>query len=270
MSTVLCMTDCCMFFGSFYIGVNKMHIYLTLRANGKLEIPLQYNHMVQAAIYGAIAPELAAFLHDRGFRSGSRRFTLFAFSRLTGRFRIDKEKGTISFEDEAKLVVTSPVDEFCQSVANGMLTKGGIRLGRCEAEVEKMSVRQFKVDGERVMLRTLSPVVVYSTLLRPDGRKYTCYFQPGEPDYELLVGNNLRKKYRAFYGKDAPAGELQVRRLGQVRQHVLSYKGTVIKGYSGRLVLTGPAELLQMAVDAGLGSKNGQGFGCVEVVGGQA
>ncbi|MHB9095161.1 MAG: hypothetical protein ACYC21_10835 [Eubacteriales bacterium] len=74
-----------------------MQIYLTMRSNGRLVIPLHYNHLVQSAVYSAIDPELAAFLHDRGYQSGSRRFTLFAFSRLSGRFRINKEKGTISF-----------------------------------------------------------------------------------------------------------------------------------------------------------------------------
>jgi CRISPR-associated endoribonuclease Cas6 len=150
-----------------------------------------------------------------------------------------------------------------------MLTKGKIRLGSSEVEVEKMMVQQVMVDGTRAMLRILSPVVAYSTLLRPDGRKYTCYFQPGEPDYDRLIENNLRKKFSAFYGQDAPAGEVKVRALGQSKLHVLDYKGTVVKGYSGRMAITGPTELLQMAVDAGIGSKNSQGFGCVEVVGGR-
>jgi len=106
---------------------------------------------------------------------------------------------------------------------------------------------------------------VFSTLLRPDGRKYTCYFQPEEPDYDLLVENNLRKKYHAYYGKEAPKGEVKVKRIGEIRQDLVNYKDTIIKGYSGKMVITGPKELMQMAVDAGLGSKNGQGFGCVEV-----
>ncbi|KJS01568.1 MAG: CRISPR-associated protein Cas6 [Peptococcaceae bacterium BRH_c4a] len=244
-----------------------MHIYFTLKPDSFLEIPVHYNHLIQGAVYNAIEPELAAFLHKKGYESGNRKFKLFAFSRLIGRFQINKEKKTIRFMEEIKLVISSPVDEFCQSIANGMLTKGSIRFGNGDVEVEKMLVRQFKVERERVVLRTLSPVVVYSTFLRPDGRKYTCYFQPGEPDYDVLVGNNLRKKYQAFYGIEAPPGEVKVRKLGQIRLHILDYKGTVIKGCSGKLVTTGPKELLQMAVDAGIGSKNGQGFGCVEVGG---
>lgn len=242
-----------------------MHIYFTLRPiNSFIEIPLHYNHIVQAAIYNAIEPELAAFLHEKGYESGGRKFKLFAFSRLMGRYQINKEKNTIRFIDEIKLVISSPVDEFCQSIANGMLTKGRIWLGSADAEVEKMVVQQFKVEEERAALRTLSPVVAYSTLLRPDGRKFTCYFQPGEPDYDTLVENNLRKKYQAFYRKDAPPGEVNVRRLGRGDMRLIKYKNTVIKGYSGKLVLTGPKELLAIAEDAGIGSKNSQGFGCVE------
>jgi CRISPR-associated endoribonuclease Cas6 len=59
---------------------------------------------------------------------------------------------------------------------------------------------------------------------------------------------------------------VKVEKLGQVKMHVMKYKSTVIKGYSGKLLLTGPKELLQITVDAGLGSKGSQGFGCVEVI----
>jgi len=230
-----------------------------------LELPFSYNHIVQAAIYSSIEPELAAFLYEKGFESGGRNYKMFSFSRLSGEFQVDKKLSKIIFPGEVKLVISSPIDRFCQSIANTMLSKGYIRLGNCDMQVEKMTVQQFRVSGERVILKTLSPIVVYSTLLRPDGRKYTCYFQPGEPDYDSIVENNLRKKYQAFYEKEAPAGEVKVRKLGTMKQNVVNYKDTIIKGYTGKVAVTGPQELLQMAVDAGIGSKNGQGFGCVEV-----
>lgn len=47
--------------------------------------------------------------------------------------------------------------------------------------------------------------------------------------------------------------------------HVFSYKNTIVKGYSGKLLISGPRGLLQMAVDSGLGSKGSQGFGCIEL-----
>ncbi|NLX87354.1 MAG: CRISPR-associated endoribonuclease Cas6 [Clostridiales bacterium] len=233
---------------------------------GAFEIPLHYNHILQGVIYSAVEPRLAAFLHDRGFISNGRSFKLFTFSRLNGRFEINKEKGSIRFLDEISMTISSPVSEFCNSVANGMLTKRWLDFGGNRVEAKNMIVRQHMVDKQQVRIKSLSPIVVYSTLLRPDGRKYTCYFQPGEPDYNRLISGNLRKKYEAYYNEEAPAEDVKVEKLGQLNMHVMNYKKTVIKGYSGKLLLTGPSGLLQMAIDAGLGSKNSQGFGCVEVV----
>lgn len=44
------------------------------------------------------------------------------------------------------------------------------------------------------------------------------------------------------------------------------FKGTVIKGWTGLYELSLPEPLFQIAYDTGLGSKNSQGFGMVEVV----
>jgi CRISPR-associated endoribonuclease Cas6 len=41
------------------------------------------------------------------------------------------------------------------------------------------------------------------------------------------------------------------------------YKGTWIEGWVGRFLLEGPSELLRLALEAGLGAKNSQGFGYV-------
>ncbi|MDW8006824.1 MAG: CRISPR-associated endoribonuclease Cas6, partial [Thermomicrobium sp.] len=42
------------------------------------------------------------------------------------------------------------------------------------------------------------------------------------------------------------------------------YKGTWIEGWVGRFVLEGPPDYLRLALEAGLGAKNSQGFGFVE------
>ncbi|NPV27828.1 MAG: CRISPR-associated endoribonuclease Cas6 [Firmicutes bacterium] len=245
-----------------------MHLTIHLRpVKADVILPVHYNHIVQAAIYHSIDSELAAFLHEQGFLNGKRIFKMFAFSLLRGPFAIDKARNLIKFTNEIQLTISSPVDEFCQSLVNTLLTRGYIRLGETEVAVEKVYAQQFKVENKEVPLKTLSPVVLYSTLLRPDGRKYTCYFQPGEPDYDKLLNSNLQKKYRAFCGTEPPAGQVRARTLGRQRMHVVNYKGTIVKGYSGKLILTGPIPLLQLAVDGGLGGKNAQGFGCVEVVG---
>lgn len=243
-----------------------MHIRLKFNFSRNFEIPTHYNELIQAAIYDSIDPDLAKFLHDQGYQSGNRIFKLFAFSKLIGRFEILKEKHCIMFKDEVELIISSPVPEFCQSIANGILSKGRMRLGTACLEIKKIEIQNEIIQDDKVLVNTLSPVVTYSTLFRPDRRKYTCYFQPGDPDFDQLIENNLRKKFTSYYQQEAPQGEIKVRKIGKGDMRIVSYKDTVIKGYTGKLLLTGPRELLQMAVDGGLGGKNSQGFGCIEVI----
>lgn len=247
----------------------NVHLYFTLRtAEEGLALPIHYNHLLQGAIYGILPPELASFFHEQGFETGGRRFKLFTFSRLMGERKIDQESKKITFRGEVRLVVASPLEKFCTALAWGFLNRGFLRLGDAEVEVVKMAVQHYRVTGEEITVRTLSPVVAYSTFYRPDGRKYTCYFQPAEPEFDSLITANLRKKYQALYGCEPPPGEVMVKKVGKGNWHVLNYKGTIVKGYSGPLRLAGPPELLQIAIDAGLGSKNAQGFGCLEIRGG--
>jgi len=123
----------------------------------------------------------------------------------------------------------------------------------------------------------------YSTLFRGDGSKYTVYLQLGEPEFRRIVAENLQKKWEGIrYWNQADKnertedthltkqsdhlenkwGKVDIHMLDNPRMHILEYKGGIIKGYSGMMELSGPSQLLQVAIDAGLGSKNSQGCGC--------
>lgn len=243
-----------------------LHVTLRMKVDNKLTIPIDYNHIIQSAIYHSIDTDLANRLHGQGFVADGRVFRLFSFSRLTGPFTMDRQAGQITFNEEVDLVISSPVMDFVQSLANGLLRQGGWRLGTHWVEISEISAEQVKIDGSNVLVKTLSPITVYSTMLRPDGRKYTVYFQPGDPDYNSMITANLQKKYKAFHGQPAPEGMVQVKPRGNVKMNLIQYKGTIIKAYSGILNLSGSQELLQIAMDAGLGSKNAQGMGCVKML----
>ncbi len=231
-----------------------------------IELPLQYNHIVQAMIYNSLDDKLASFLHEKGFKYGKRTFKMFAFSRLMGRYSIQKNNQKIVFQSPISLIVSSPYDEFCNSLANGLILKKKVRLWKTDVVASQITLDKETVEDNEIIIKTLSPIVVYSTLLKPDGSKYTCYFQPGENEHNEILANNIRKKYTAFYNSEPPEGKIELRPLRQAKLSVVSYKATVIKGYSGKFIMTGPRPLLQMAIDCGIGSKNSQGFGCVEVI----
>ncbi len=242
----------------------RFYVELVTDSNKELVLPIQYNYFIQSALYRSLDQDFASFLHEQGYESGGRKFKLFTFSRLMGRFQINKD--TIAFKPPIKLVVSSPVNEFCQSLINGLLAKEAFQLEKNYLRVESVRVENPGVNGETLKMRLLSPVVVYSTLFKPEGTKYTCYFQPGESEFTRLINENLRNKYEALYDKNAPEGSVDIKPLRQPRLHVMRYKGIVIKGYSAPFELKGPKPLLQLALDAGLGSKNSMGFGCGELV----
>ncbi len=241
-----------------------MQVTVSLQSKEDLILPTHHNHILQGWVYACMDQDLAAFLHDHGYMVDGRTFKLFVFSRLMGEFHSDPEEQTIHFGRSYRISIASPIPSFCQSIGAGLIRRDNFALGATRVQVIGAEISQPRAEDERIMVITRSPVCVYSTFLRPTGKKYTCYFQPGEADFNALITNNLRKKYRIAYQQIPPEGAVTVS-AASPRLHVVRYKDFIVKGYSGIFTLHGPRPLLQMALDGGLGSKNSQGFGYVEL-----
>jgi len=241
-----------------------MHICIEMVGEKDIVLPIHYNNITQGFIYNMIDRELSGFLHNKGYGEG-RKFKLFCFSNIIGRSHIDRKSNNIIFKTPIKLEISSPDEYFCESFANTILKKE-VKLGTNILEIGSIEISRQDVLEDKITLQTLSPITAYSTLLRPDGRKYTCFFQPGEEDFNRIVEENLRKKYYAYTEIQPPNDRVHFAPLTPPRLHIVKYKGFIIKGYTCKLKVEGPRQLLQIAVDAGLGSKNSQGFGCVRLL----
>lgn len=245
-----------------------MRIEITFLASEKINIPIQYNYHVQGMIYNNISDELATFLHDNGFMYGKRSFKLFAFSRLNGRFRI-KKGGRIEFFPPIKLVITSPVERFLQELAESMLKNDDLNLCSKRLFVKGVKILPTpKTFDEEIKIKMQSPVVCYSSVNKDSGQK-TFYFSPWDEWFSELLSSNLKKKYKLITGRDDKLKDVQI--IPTVPRNkkyckVVNYKCTVIKGWMGIYKLRGDRRLLKVAYDAGLGSKNPQGFGCFELI----
>lgn len=246
---------------------DKLHLQINFK-NNALALPVQYNHLVQAAIYSALPDDYARFLHDTGYHYKKRNFKMFSFSRFLGQYELNKKENIFLFKNPFSLVVSSPSKEFCSYLLNGLVSSGYIYLGSQKAVIKNINTGELKTDDKRVVLKTLSPVVAYSTLFKENDSKHTCYFKPGEKEFENVISQNLLNKYRAFYSCENTENDkkVSVRVLDNPKYCRFNYKKIGIKGYLCTLELTGPNELLQMGVDAGIGSKNSQGCGCVKVL----
>ena len=230
-----------------------------------LVLPLQYNHLIQGMIYHNIDKELGDFLHNKGYIHNKRSFKMFNYSRLIGRFKINRQQKTITFLSEVELYISSIIDDFCKSFGNSLLKKGELRIGNNILAIKKMQLIPTETSSKDVLVQTLSPIVAYSTLLKPEGGKYTCYFMPGEPMFQQLVVENLKKKWQAFYNR-LPPEEFRIYPIGNHKQNIIIYKNTVIKGASGLFRLQGNIGLISFALGVGLGGKGSQGFSCLKLL----
>jgi len=243
-----------------------MQLTIHFHAPGPVAVPVHYGTLLQGLIYHQMQnPALRSYLHEHGFVLEKRRFKLFTFSRLMGRaVRYDRDSGRLIYTPPLKLVICSPIPFILQELGTGFLRQGRIRLGEVQLEVQEMSGASPRVQTKTVRVRMLSPVVVYSTMETGDGRPYTYYYTPFEPRFAGLIGANLAKKHLLIHGRPAsPEGfSIEPTVVAEKDLKITRYKDFIIKGWMGDYLLKGDAELLQVALDAGLGAKNSQGYGC--------
>lgn len=243
-----------------------MQIELTLKGKNTpgLSVPIHYNTMIQGFIYHNIQSQLAEFLHNQGFTYEKRVFKLFTFSKLQGKYILDQQRGRILFNEPPHLLITTVFEALSSGLINGFLLGERFQLGNQPVEVLDVKVFETPLPKGPCVVVTKSPIAVYSTEDKPDGRSFTHFFKPGDFNYNHLITNNLIKKHQAFYGVPME-GEVKVKPLNRMVMRKVFYKNTPTQAYEGRLLLSGTPELLRMGLAAGLGSRNSQGLGCIQM-----
>lgn len=242
----------------------KLHIYLSSKT--PIHLPIHYNNLIQAMLLDSLKDEeYRTFIHDEGYRYEKRQFKLFTFSKLSGKYSLSQDKKFIDFEEEIMLTVSSSQESFIKQLEQGIEEKT-IRLGSNELQVTKLIVKEESLVGDYLKVRTLSPIVAYSTIIEA-GKKKTLYYTPQDEQFSKVLRENIIKKYKSIYGESALQNddfEVLAIATEKYQKSVVYYKNFIINGYSGNYVLLGNPVLIQLALEAGLGGKNAQGFGCIE------
>lgn len=241
-----------------------MRVCVDLTAERPITLPLHYRYIVHSFIYRLLPNEYMEFLHDHGFVHGKRKMKLFTFSQIMGKsFR---NGPFLVFQPPIRLYVSSPVEVFLKNLVNGLLQNHTISLHGQELKLSQLYFPPRPKLGNRVVFRTLSPITVYSTLTTANGKKKTYYYSPYEEEFGTLICRNLVRKASLLLGKEAN-GVFNIKPAsnGNLREEIGFFKGTVIKGWKGIFIVEGDQLLIETGYEAGLGSKNSQGFGMVEV-----
>jgi CRISPR-associated endoribonuclease Cas6 len=206
-------------------------------ASGKdrLNLPIQYNNLIQGLIYNNLDYALSNWLHEKGHAYELRRFKLFTFSRLFGKSSV--EKGRITFDGPAHFYLSSVDAEVLGSLAEHLLREPEVRLGNTRCRVEEVSVEPAPapVNGDPVRLKAISPITAYSTLTTGEGRKKTYYYAPQEKEWSEAIIANLARKAKALgwvadIDSDLEGSWVRPYKVSNRDHKTLDFKGTVIKG----------------------------------------
>lgn len=246
-----------------------MHLQIelsTVNNERLIELPTHYNSIVQGLIYSQVGEEMPQ-LHDEGFEVGGRTFRFFTFSRLLGKIEYLKG-GKIAFRSPVNLRIASPLEQFIVVLAKNLLNSDSLILGDTRVHLKSLSALPLPdFSSGKVKVKALSPITVYSTLFTPDGKKKTYYYHPREQEFTDMIEANLMKK-AVYFNKDLAELPFSMRTLKVNNRDakIIYYKNFVVKGWLGLYQLEGDPRLLKLAYSAGLGSKNSQGFGMINVV----
>ncbi len=249
-----------------------MRLAVTLEAPGELNLPQHYGAALQGFIYQQLEPNLAAWLHGEAYSYAKRTYKMFTFSRLTGAYRLDKKNKRIAFSGPVTFQLASHNAEVLASLAEHLLKSQRLRLGQNEVQVRGVEIltKPELEFGKPVNVRALSPITTRSTFEKPGGGKVTHYYSPHEKDWsEMLVKNLSRKAAALEWGPNAAAlqnATVRPLKVNERDKKVVKYKGFVIEAWLGVYELSLPQAYFALAYDVGLGEKNAQGFGMVEVV----
>ena len=231
-----------------------------------MRLPSANLHLFQAMLYSLLPPDEAQILHDDGFSSGGKTLKLFAMSWPAADSQPTFGSSTVLFPLPVRLTVSTHDDNLANSLSAGALGRNDIRIGNNHVVCSKVILERQAADKKSLLIQTLSPITTYFTTER-DGKPYTIYFAPENSEFQDGLRANLVRKFKALYPeRELPAEDFRITPVDKPRQKVSMFdreSSFPVKGWWGKFKLEGSKELLQVALDCGLGAKSSSGWGCI-------
>lgn len=244
-----------------------MRLSIILDSSNYIYLTNNLKEIVQAFVYNLINDsELAHYLHNEGENVGKRIYKPVCFSDIIGECNFIN--GYFRFKPPITIQISSLNSSILSSMLTGMLCKKRLKLCKSEVYINKIETFEEPEFQEKTIIKTLSPITIYSTINKDDGKKFTKYFTPGRKEFSELIRENLIKKALAFKNCDFSSEAWEITAIGSLekREKIITYKGIIIKAWSGIFEINGSQELTKIGYNLGFGSKNAQGFGLVEII----
>ena len=250
----------------------KMRIEILVQNNNIL-LPIDQNYILGAAVYNLLScnKEFAEFLHNKGYvhKDSNRIFKFYTYSQLTGASRKIIEN-KISFNDN-KLVwqVSSPVDDFIDFFAEGLLSQGYLKILDKELPILDVITKKEPVFSNEMRFTCLSPIV--ADLTNESGTNYLPF---DDENINNVLESNLIRKYETLfeekYNSKIPFqitfDKNYIDKRNRKIYKLVKIKNIKVKGILCPFELICDPKLMEVAYSCGLGTKNSMGFGMIEEV----
>ncbi|NPA53824.1 MAG: CRISPR-associated endoribonuclease Cas6 [Aquificae bacterium] len=230
-----------------------------------ISLPLHHNYALQVMLYKSLPNFLSNFLHSIGYFYKGRKFKLFTFSKIQSKhFIFLKEKKIIKYQTPITLYVSSGISDITKSWGETFLKKDKVILGKNELYLEEIEILTSPIFKEEMLIKTLSPITVYRTF--ENDKKYYRYYSPNEKEFQELIKENIRKKYQIITRKELKDFPFEIKPHENIKKVLFKYKNFPIEAYEGIFKIKTDPEIFKTVYDTGLGAKNSQGFGMIEVI----
>lgn len=264
----------------------RIELILNTTDKDKSTIPVNYQYPLSAWIYRTISEgnhEFAAFLHNKGFITGTKSYKLFTFSQLhfpPRGFKVEGDRLTI-LSGECKLVLSFMVPDAVNHFVAGLFKNQRFTLGDQISQtpliVSRVEVLTDPVFPSDEKFKCISPVIVGKTI---EGSRTAEYLSPEQPDFEKILFENLIHKYSAAVVSGLLKPEIDAitdipvmnfRLLNTPRKWGITIKDgspnqTKIIGYTFDFNIQAPIELIRVGYFCGFGEKNALGMGCAALI----
>ncbi len=239
-----------------------MRLKITLKADKPHTFTKDYNEALTALIYRLITDGDKTFgeeLHDNGYRQlGSKRFNYFTYSRLMS----EKMEWIDKYIPSGNIIwyFTSMSDDIVINFMRGLQKRDTLQIYDFNPFIREVSIIKERPNFARgAIFTTLSPI----TMAVRGNNNLPIFLEPEMMASKLET--NLIEKYYALFNAVPKEMKLQMQFLNCDKMFI-QYKETTMQAYKAHVAMTGSPELVRIAYECGLGSKNSQGFGMLATV----
>jgi len=231
-----------------------MRIRLDISFENYLKMPYRYLERLRTFVLSLLGDEYANEMYSY------EKYKPLVYSQIIGK-SLPYSAGLL-FVPNVHIYIASILDKYIERIEKNVKYSWSQILMDKNVEIYNYEIFDRPIANNN-FFSTLSPICANTQITMPNGKLRELYLSPNDTTWEAVISANLQKKVKFFTGKDI-SDNFRIKLMDRnAKSSLLFYKGVGIKGYRGRFKFEGNNEILNYALDTGLGIHNAIGFGFI-------